>query len=117
PSPARKRWIAAGLAPAGRLYLDQGAAQAILNGGKSLLAAGIIRIEGDFEAQDAVVLCNASGTDIARGIVNYNAPELQRILGHQSEDIAKILGYNGADTVVHRDNLVIAADTDSPSQP
>jgi glutamate 5-kinase len=117
PSPARKRWIAAGLAPAGRLYLDQGAAQAILNGGKSLLAAGITRIEGDFEAQDAVVLCNASGTDIARGIVNYNAPELQRILGHQSEDIAKILGYSGADTVVHRDNLVIAADTDSPSQP
>lgn len=112
PSPARKRWIAAGLAPAGRLYLDPGAAKAILTGGKSLLPAGITRIDGSFEAQDAVVLCNASGGDIARGIVNYGASELQRILGHRSENIAKILGYSGADTVVHRDNLVIAADPD-----
>ncbi|MBE9159330.1 glutamate 5-kinase [Nodosilinea sp. LEGE 06152] len=117
PSPARKRWIAAGLAPAGRLYLDQGAAKAILTGGKSLLAAGITHIEGNFESQDAVVICNASGADIARGIVNYNASELQRILGHRSEHIAEILGYNGADTVVHRDNLVIATDTDSLDKP
>ena len=112
PSRARKRWIVAGLAPTGRLYLDPGATKAILKGGKSLLAAGITHIEGDFEAQDAVVICNANGDDIARGIVNYNALELQRILGQRSENIAEILGYDGADTVVHRDNLVIAADAE-----
>ena len=114
PGRARKRWIAAGLAPTGRLYLDQGASRAILRGGKSLLPAGITHIEGDFEAQDAVVLCNATGEDIARGIVNYNTEDLKLILGHRSEDIPRILGYAGADTVVHRDNLVIATDTDTP---
>jgi glutamate 5-kinase len=114
PGRARKRWIAAGLAPTGRLYLDQGASRAILRGGKSLLPAGITHIEGDFEAQDAVVLCNATGEDIARGIVNYNTEDLKLILGHRSENIPGILGYAGADTVVHRDNLVIATDTDTP---
>jgi glutamate 5-kinase len=110
PRGARKRWIAAGLAPAGRLRLDQGAAQAILTGGKSLLAAGVTQVEGNFEAQDAVVLCTAAGQDIARGIVNYSSGELRQILGRKSEEIPAILGYEGADTVVHRDNLVIAAD-------
>ncbi|MFZ4674997.1 MAG: glutamate 5-kinase [Nodosilinea sp.] len=114
PGRARKRWIAAGLAPTGRLYLDQGASRAILRGGKSLLPAGITHIEGDFEAQDAVVLCNATGEDIARGIVNYSTEDLKLILGHRSENIPGILGYAGADTVVHRDNLVIATDTDTP---
>ncbi|PZV09040.1 MAG: glutamate 5-kinase [Leptolyngbya sp.] len=112
PSRARKRWIAAGLAPSGRLYLDQGATLAILQGGKSLLAAGITHLEGDFEAQDAVVVCAASGEEIARGIINYSAPDLSQILGRRSEDIPAILGYAGADTVIHRDNLVIATDTD-----
>jgi glutamate 5-kinase len=78
------------------------------------LPAGITHIEGDFEAQDAVVLCNATGEDIARGIVNYNTEDLKLILGHRSENIPGILGYAGADTVVHRDNLVIATDTDTP---
>ncbi|MBD2106451.1 glutamate 5-kinase [Nodosilinea sp. FACHB-13] len=113
PSRARKRWIAAGLAPSGRLYLDQGATLAILQGGKSLLAAGITRLEGDFEAQDAVLICAASGEDIARGIINYSARDLSQILGRRSEDIPAILGYAGADTVIHRDNLVIATDTEA----
>ncbi len=111
PGRARKRWIAAGLAPAGKLHLDPGASRAILQGGKSLLAAGITRIEGDFEAQDAVVICAATGEDIARGIVNYSVADLRRIMGRRSDDIPMILGYAGADTVVHRDNLVVAADT------
>jgi glutamate 5-kinase len=122
PGRARKRWIAAGLAPSGHLHLDRGASTAIVNGGKSLLAAGITHIEGNFDAQDAVVICADDGTDIARGIVNYNAADLQRILGRRSEEIRGILGYEGADTVVHRDNLVIATDpdtleTDTPRPP
>ncbi|HSM84093.1 MAG TPA: glutamate 5-kinase [Nodosilinea sp.] len=110
PSRARKRWIAAGLAPAGQIYVDLGASRAILQRGKSLLAAGMTQVVGDFFAQDAVAICDSSGIEIARGITNYSASDLRLILGRQSEDIPAILGFEGADTVVHRDNLVIAAD-------
>lgn len=110
---ARKRWIAHSLIPAGKLYLDTGAVRAIQKAGKSLLAAGIAEIEGEFEQQAAVQLCTVQGQEIARGIVNYSHIELGKILGHHSEDIPKILGYEGADTVVHRNNLVIS----SPEQP
>jgi glutamate 5-kinase len=104
---ARKRWIAYGLVPAGKLYLDEGAVTAICQGSKSLLAAGITAVEGEFQSQDAVQLCDRNGSEIARGLVNYSSSELQRIRGHKSEEIAAILGYAGADTVIHRDNLVI----------
>jgi glutamate 5-kinase len=106
---ARKRWIAQSLIPGGKLYLDDGAVRAIQHSGKSLLPAGITEIEGEFERQSAVQLCDRQGREIARGIVNYSHAELSKILGHQSEDIPQILGYEGVDTVVHRDNLVISA--------
>lgn len=106
---ARKRWIAHSLIPAGKLYLDSGAVHAILDAGKSLLAAGIVELEGEFEKQSAVQLCNEHGKEIARGIINFSHGELTKVLGHHSEDIPKILGYSVADTVVHRDNLVISS--------
>jgi glutamate 5-kinase len=106
---ARKRWIANGLLPAGKLYLDMGAVKAIQQAGKSLLAAGIKEIEGEFQSQDAVQICDQTGQEIARGIVNYNSIDLQKILGRRSEEIPQILGYEGADTVVHRDNLVLSS--------
>ncbi|MGF1538402.1 MAG: glutamate 5-kinase [Elainellaceae cyanobacterium] len=106
---ARKRWIAHGLVAAGKLYLDDGAIAAVRERGKSLLAAGITEIEGDFQKQDAVKLCDALGQEVGRGIVNYSSGDLQRIIGRQSQDIAQILGYQGEDTVVHRDNLTITA--------
>lgn len=108
PASARKRWIAHGLVPAGKLYLDDGAVKAILSAGRSLLAAGIVQVEGEFQSQEAVLLCDRTGQEIARGIVNYRSSELQRIKGHQSDAIATILGYPGAETVVHRDNLVLS---------
>ncbi len=107
-TPARKRWIAHGLVPSGKLYLDDGAVRAIRNRGKSLLAAGIIHIEGDFQIQDAVQLCDRTGQEIARGLVNYNSEDLQQIKGCQSDAIASILGHSGAETVVHRDNLTLS---------
>jgi glutamate 5-kinase len=107
PSRGRKRWIASHLPPTGRLYVDDGAAQAILSAGKSLLAAGITDIKGQFQPQEAVQLCTQAGQEIARGIVNYSDQDLKRILGRRSDEIPQILGYAGADTVVHRDNLVI----------
>jgi glutamate 5-kinase len=104
---ARKRWIAHGLVAVGKLYLDDGAVRAIIDGGKSLLPAGITQIEGAFDATDAVELCDAQGKEIARGIVNYSKSELDRIHGHRSSDILGLLGYMGEETVVHRDNLVL----------
>ncbi|MBD2303135.1 MULTISPECIES: glutamate 5-kinase [Nostocales] len=107
PTSARKRWIAYGLVPTGKLYLDQGAIAAISQAGKSLLAAGIKTLEGEFDTQDAVQLCDTNGNEIARGLVNYSSDELQKICGRHSREIPEILGYVGADTVVHRDNLVL----------
>lgn len=107
PTSARKRWIAYGLVPAGKLYLDEGAITAILQSGKSLLAAGIKAVEGEFDTQDTVQICDLNGNEIARGLVNYNSEELQKIRGHRSQEIPEILGYVGAETVIHRDNLVL----------
>jgi glutamate 5-kinase len=107
PENARKRWIAYGLLQRGKLYLDQGAIKAICQKGKSLLAAGITKIEGDFSSTDSVILCDSNGQEIGRGIVNYNSSEIEEIKGQKSENIASILGYMGAETVIHRDNLVI----------
>ncbi|PLZ32334.1 glutamate 5-kinase, partial [Fischerella thermalis WC542] len=107
PTSARKRWIAYGLVPSGKLYLDEGAVVAISQAGKSLLAAGITALAGEFDAQDAVLLCDSKGNEIARGIVNYSKAELQQICGRHSSEIPVILGYEGAETVVHRDNLVL----------
>jgi glutamate 5-kinase len=104
---ARKRWIAHGSIPAGKLYLDAGATQAIVSGGKSLLAAGIQEIEGEFHRQDAVMLCDSSGREIGRGLVNYNSQDLQRILGCKTEEISRILGSEVVPEVVHRDDLVL----------
>ena len=107
PNKARKRWIAYGLVPMGKLTLDPGAVKAIAQERKSLLAAGITAIAGEFESQEAVELCDLNGEAIARGIVNYNRSELQQILGRHSSEISTILGYAAAETVVHRDNLVL----------
>jgi glutamate 5-kinase len=104
---ARKRWIANGLVPLGKLYLDDGAVRAISKKGKSLLAAGIAQVEGEFSVSDAVYLCNQEGEEIARGIVNYSSSEIRQIQGKHSDKIAEILGYLGAETVIHRDNLVL----------
>jgi glutamate 5-kinase len=107
PNNARKRWIANGLVPTGKLYLDDGAVQAIRVAGKSLLSAGIVAVEGGFDSQEAVVLCDRAGQEIARGLVNYSSDELRKIQGCQSDAIADILGHPGVETVVHRDNLAL----------
>jgi glutamate 5-kinase len=107
PENARKRWIAYGLVPMGKLYLDVGAVKAITKKSTSLLAAGIICLEGEFSDSDAVILCNPEGEEIARGIVNYSNNEIELIKGRHSEKIPSILGYAGEETVIHRDNLVV----------
>jgi len=107
PNRARKRWIAYGLIPMGKLTLDEGAVKAISNEGKSLLAAGVTNVTGEFDAQEAVELCDSNEKAIARGIVNYSSTDLHKILGRHSREISTILGYAAAETVIHRDNLVL----------
>ncbi len=104
---ARKRWIGYGLLPMGKLYLDDGALKAISDKGKSLLAAGIVKVEGNFAASECVILCDGKEKEIARGIVNYNSKEINQIKGCKSEEIYSILGYVHSETIIHRDNLVI----------
>ena len=112
---ARKRWIAYGLMPMGKIYLDAGAIQAICQGGKSLLAAGITKVEGEFSASESVQLCDQEGREVARGIVNYSSEEIDRVKGQHSERIASLLGYMAAETIIHRDNLVILSASSTTS--
>jgi glutamate 5-kinase len=104
---ARKHWIAFSKKTCGRLLVDEGARQALVDKGKSLLPSGIIGIEGGFERGDAVGLCDAEGREFARGIINYSQVELTRIQGHNSQDIEELLGYQYGAEVVHRDNMVL----------
>ena len=87
--------------------MDNGAIKALCKGGKSLLPAGITQVEGDFVATDAVRICDVQGTEMGRGLVNYSSGEIAQIKGRKSDEIATILGYIDAETVIHRDNLVI----------
>jgi len=102
---ARKRWILAER-PAGAIVVDDGAARAVARG-KSLLPVGAREVIGDFERGEVVALRNARGRDIALGIVRYSAADARRVLGKQSEAIARLLGEGSAPILVHADDLVV----------
>jgi glutamate 5-kinase len=104
---ARKHWIAYGARPVGRLVTDDGAARALRDHGKSLLPAGIVRVEGEFDLGDTVSVVGAGGGELARGLVAYPAVDLRRISGLQSAAIEARLGYKSIDEAIHRDDLVI----------
>jgi len=106
PVTARKRWIAGSLEPKGSLVIDAGAVAA-LRGGKSLLPAGVFRVEGSFARGDAVVIRGPDGAEVARGIVAYDADDAARIKGRTSADVLSILGFGGRAAMVHRDDLVM----------
>ncbi|MFI4947643.1 MAG: glutamate 5-kinase [Alphaproteobacteria bacterium] len=106
PRSARKAWIAAAVNPAGALIVDDGAARA-LRGGKSLLPAGIIAVEGTFERGDCVIVRNRAGGEAGRGLSAYASDDIRLIAGHKSGEIATILGYRGRDEIIHRDDLVV----------
>lgn len=103
----RKRWIAFGAYARGGIQVNEGAKKMIAEGGKSLLAAGIIGVTGSFSAGDMVRLLDEAGNPFARGFVNYNDEETRRIMGRKSSEIESILGYKDFDEVIHRDNLVV----------
>ena len=103
---ARKQWIA-GLKTSGSLTLNEGACVAISGAGSSLLPIGISAIEGAFKRGDLVVCCNSDGEVIARGLVNYTADEVRKIMGQHSEEIQKIINGSYEPEVIHRDNLML----------
>ncbi|MDD5084975.1 MAG: glutamate 5-kinase [Candidatus Omnitrophica bacterium] len=104
---ARKNWLAFSLALGGSLEVDEGARRALTEAGRSLLASGIKKVEGAFEAGDAVSLKTAGGGIFANGLSNYSSGDIQKIKGKKTDEIAAILGHKSSDEVVHRDNLVI----------
>jgi glutamate 5-kinase len=108
PVTARKRWIAGSLEPKGTLTIDAGAVAA-LRAGKSLLPAGVIRVDGQFARGDAVVVRGPDTHEIARGLVAYDAEDADRIKGRSSPDVMSILGITGRAEMIHRDDLVIGA--------
>ena len=106
PVAARKRWIAGALEPRGAMVVDDGAAAA-LKAGNSLLPAGVTGVEGEFDRGDAVVIRDAGGAELGRGLSAYGKSEAQRIIGHKSREIQKILGYRGRSELIHRDNMAL----------
>jgi glutamate 5-kinase len=104
---SRKRWILAGPKPVGRLVVDNGAARAIRTHGRSLLPAGIVRVEGKFARGDIVAIAHAENQELARGLVAYSSSELAQIAGCKSADIAERLGYAYRDVAVHRNDMVV----------
>ncbi|MEO8704265.1 MAG: glutamate 5-kinase, partial [Kofleriaceae bacterium] len=104
---SRKHWIAYGARPVGALVVDDGAVRALKENGKSLLPAGITRVDGTFELGDTVSVVTAAGVELARGLVAYPSEELRKISGLQSGSIEARLGYKSIDEAIHRDDLVI----------
>ncbi len=106
PTAARKQWIAGTLKPKGAVRVDEGAERA-LAGGRSLLPAGVVGVDGEFERGDAVAVLARDGAELGRGIIGYSAAESRAIAGRKSGDIESVLGYRGRDEMIHRDDLVL----------
>ena len=106
PQTARKRWISGSLQSLGSVIVDDGAVAA-LDRGRSLLPAGILRIEGTFQRGDAITIMKKDGSEFGRGLIAYSSEDATQIIGHKTGEIEDLLGYRGRDEIIHRDDLVI----------
>lgn len=104
---SRKHWIAFSTRPSGRVFVDEGAKEALLKGGKSLLPSGIKEVDGTFDAGEVVHCVDLKGMEFARGVANYSSSEIHKIKGLKTIELEKVLGYKVYDEVIHRDNLVV----------
>ncbi len=109
PVTARKKWIAGSLEPRGTVHVDAGAARALFSG-KSLLSAGVTRVEGNFDRGDCVVLRDPSGAEIGRGLAAYDAGEAGQLVGRNSRDIEAVLGVPGRAEMIHRDDMALSGE-------
>ncbi|MBN2093615.1 glutamate 5-kinase [candidate division KSB1 bacterium] len=110
PMAAKKHWLLYALLQSGTILVDEGAARAICNKGASLLPSGVLAVEGKFTHGEAIKIVAQNGAqvkEIAKGITQYSAHDLQKIKGHQSTEIEKLLGYFSTEEVVHRDEMVL----------
>ena len=107
---SRKCWIAFSLKPQGAVKIDDGAANAILKNGKSLLPSGIVAVEEDFNIGAAVEFKNRENEILGVGLANYSAADIRKIMGLKSKQIKAVLGHKAYDEVIHRDNLAITCD-------
>jgi len=104
---SRKRWIAFDTRIEGKVAVDEGAREALLKRGKSLLPSGISRVEGRFSTGACVAVIDMEGKEFARGLTSYSSDEIEKIKGKKTSQIETTLGYKDYDEVIHRDNLVI----------
>jgi glutamate 5-kinase len=102
---ARKKWIISSVAPKGNIVIDDGAKKA-LKSGKSLLAAGIKKISGKFNKGDHVKILDKKNNECARGLSSFTSDEINKIMGHHSNEIEKLLGYVAKSEVIHKDDMV-----------
>ncbi len=107
PLTARKQWLAGQSQIHGRLVLDQGAVKVLRAHGRSLLAAGVTAVEGDFRRGEIVACVDKEGREIARGLVNYGATESRKIMGRSSDKFEELLGFVDEPELIHRDNLIL----------
>ncbi len=103
---SRKRWIAGSLEPRGTITIDAGAAAA-LDAGRSLLPAGVTKVEGAFDRGDAVIIKNREGRELGRGLIAYSRADAERLTGRKSGEIEAILGYRGRAEMIHRDDMAL----------
>lgn len=103
----KKRWIGFGSDTAGKIFVDSGAEEAIIHGGKSLLSSGVMATEGSFNVGSVVSVIGPDSREIAKGIVGYSDKEISLIKGKHSDEIENILGYKRFTAIIHRDNLTV----------
>lgn len=103
----RKHWIAFTLKSSGEIVIDRGAKRAIAAGGKSLLPSGIKDVRGNFGVGESVTCVDENGTEVARGLTSYCSDDIRKIMGLNTSDLEKTLGYKYSDEVIHRDDLAV----------
>jgi glutamate 5-kinase len=104
---ARKKWLADHLELRGAVRLDEGAARALVAGGRSLLPIGVTAVAGDFERGEAVAIQDPEGREIARGLINYSSSEARLIMRRATSEIESVLGFIEEPELIHRDNMVL----------
>ena len=103
---AKKKWIIGSLSSNGTIQIDDGASKALLNG-KSLLAAGVVKIDGSFSKGENVLILDRNNNELARGLSSFSSNEINKIKGKQSKEIEKILGYLSKSEIIHKDDMVL----------
>ena len=103
----KKIWMVNHMKPKGKIFIDRGAEEAIIFKGKSLLSAGVVKSEGIYERGEIIRCMNEKNKEIAKGLINYSNKEVEKIMGHTSNEIESLLGYINESNLIHRDNMVI----------